>query len=210
MNTDMQVLLAKTVFTGRVPTHTSDIPGTTLYRHAKPGGLIETKLAVGKHLLTVASVSSTLRKEFQIYLKTQMGAIAEMTWDSAIEQGLCMCHLEQYPNKPFFCTQAWLPDFTVLEWHLQLDRNLHAVLEFTRERICAQHVLCVKYSVHKYYPVYFKNGEHRSKEYTRRLPESCWSNAKDAASLAEMDRWDKQQHQAIRLWVREQEEDLGH
>lgn len=206
MNTDMQVLFAKTVFTDCLPTHTFDIPGTPLYRHAEPGGLIETKLAVAKHMLIVSSVSSTLRKEFQSYLKAQMPKVAKMTWDSAIERGLSMCHLEKYPNKPFFCTQAWLPDFTVLEWHLRLGPTLRASLEFTRERICAQHVLRVKYALREDYAA---RGERCSKEYTRRLPESCWSNSKDQATVAEMDRWDKLQHETLRLWVCEQEDEIG-
>jgi hypothetical protein len=120
MNTDMQVLLAKTVFTGCLPTHTFDIPGTPLWRHESPGALIETQLTVPGHILVATAVSATLRKEFKCYLKTQMRKVAETTWDSVIQCGMRICHIESYPVKTSLFPQIWLPDFTVVEWHLRL------------------------------------------------------------------------------------------
>lgn len=203
MNTDMQRTLAKTVFSGRVPTRTFHHPGTPLYRHEKPGALIETQIAVRPHMLIAAAVSATWRKEFRRYLKRQMRNVAAMTWRRAIKRGLGLCLLETYFHPPYahHTPQAWIPNYTVVEWHLRLGPTLRASLEFTRQRIGAHHSLAVQYALREDYAVL---GERCSEVRTMRVPDACWFQILDKESAAELKRWNELMAETLRIWLLEQ------
>jgi hypothetical protein len=203
MNTDMQRLLAKTIFSGRVPTRTFHHAGSPLYRHRQPGALLETTPCVRRYMTMAAAVSKTWRKQFQRYFKRQMRNIAAMTWRRAIQRGLRLCHIDSYgmPFTTHHTPQAWLPDFTVVEWHLRLDDTLRASLEITRQRMGAAHALSAQYALRRDYGV---AGERLSEVHTMRVPDACWIVGPPGSMIIELERWDFLQTETLREWLRAQ------
>lgn len=213
MNPDMQRVLANAVFSGRLPARTFH-PGPRSYLHESPGALMETHAVVRRHMTCAAAVSQTWRKEFKRYLDKQLRNIAARTWRRAVQCGLRLCHVESYPRALEHATpEAWIPDWTEVEWRLRLGPTLRASLHFTRQRMGGRHVLLAQYALREdsaHGAAAAAAQVRKSEIKTMLVPDACWRRfPADADMDAELARWDALHAETFRLWLRVQRLELS-